>query len=68
MLDLRLEGIDQLTILAEHGQIEVVVVVGDKDLIVGVDSDADRVVGDPFAANLPNEVAIVVEDLCHKQL
>ena len=63
MLDLGLESADQLAVLGEHGQVEVVVVVGDEDLVVGVDADADRVVGETLAADLANEVARVVEDL-----
>ena len=35
-----------LPILREDGQVEVVVVVGDGNLPVGVDPDPDRVVGD----------------------
>ena len=38
-------------------------VVSDEDFSVGVDADADRVVGDPFAAHLAQELTFVVEHL-----
>lgn len=53
----------ELAILREDGEVEVVVVVRNRDLPRPVDTDPDRVVRDPFAANLPKEVALIVEDL-----
>ncbi|RNA37422.1 hypothetical protein BpHYR1_015819 [Brachionus plicatilis] len=63
MLDLGLEGRDHVTLLVEHSQVEVVVVVGDEHFAVRVDADADRVVGDALAAYLTQKVSLVVEDL-----
>lgn len=63
MLHLALESRNELTVLAKHGQVEVVVVVGDGDLTRGVNADTDGVVGDPFASNLPQEVPVIVEHL-----
>ena len=44
---LALESRNKLSILAKHGQVEVVVVVSDGDLTRGVNADTDGVVGDP---------------------
>ena len=44
---LALESRNKLAVLAEHGQVEVVVVVGDGDLPRGVNADTDWVVGNP---------------------
>ena len=44
---LALESRNKLAVLAEYGQVEVVVVVGDGDLPCGVNADTDRVVGNP---------------------
>lgn len=63
MLHLRLERRDQLPVLREDRQVEVVVVVRYQDLAVRVDSHPDGVVGDALAANLPQILALVVEDL-----
>ncbi len=63
VLHLALERVQQLPVLREHRQVEVVVVVGDKNLPGGVDADADRVVGDALAADLALEDAVVVEHL-----
>ena len=38
-------------------------VVGDEDFSVGVDADADGVVGDPFATHLAQKLTFVVEHL-----
>ena len=45
---LAFESRNKLAVLAEHGQVEVVVVVGDGDLPRGVNADTDRVVGNPW--------------------
>lgn len=44
---LALESRNKLSVLAKHGQVEVVVVVSDGDLTRGVNADTDGVVGDP---------------------
>lgn len=59
---LALQRRDQLSVLREDRQVEVVVIVGDQDLSRLVDADADGVVGDALAADLPQEHALVVED------
>ena len=48
---LALQGGDELAVLAEHRQVEVVVVIGDGDLARSVDSDTNRVVGDSCIVN-----------------
>ena len=63
MLDLALERAEQLAGLAEHRQVEVVVVVRDADLPGGGEAHADGEVGDALAPDLPQVVAVVVEDL-----
>lgn len=63
VLHLALQGVDQGAILRENGQVEVVVVVGDEDLAGLVDADADRIVGDALASDLPQVHALVVEYL-----
>uniref|UniRef100_A0A182J7N4 Uncharacterized protein n=1 Tax=Anopheles atroparvus TaxID=41427 RepID=A0A182J7N4_ANOAO len=63
VLDLALERGHQLAVLREDGQVEVVVIVRDQDLAAGVDADTDRVVGDALAADLAQELALVVEHL-----
>ena len=50
-----------MTVLREYGQIEVVVIVGDEHFAIRVDANADRIVGDAFATNASQEVALVVE-------
>ncbi len=45
---LALERADELTVLREDGQVEVVVIVRDRDLSRSVDPHSDRIVGDPF--------------------
>ena len=52
-----------MAILREDGEIEVVVVVGDGDVPACSHTDPDRKVGDAFAADLPQVVALVVEHL-----
>ena len=63
VLDLALERAEQLAGLAEHSQVEVVVVVRDADLPGGGETHADGEVGDALAPDLPQVVAVVVEDL-----
>ncbi len=48
VLDLALQGGEELAVLREDGQVEVVVVVGDRDLAGCVDADADGVVSDAW--------------------
>ena len=62
-LDLALQRAEQLAGLAEHRQVEVVVVVRDADLPGGGEAHADGEVGDALAPDLPQVVAVVVEDL-----
>ena len=50
-LYLALQGGDELAVLAEHRQVEVVVVISDGDLARSVDSDTNRVVGDSWIVN-----------------
>lgn len=63
VLDLGLEGGHQLALLREYGQIEIVVVVGDEYLTRGVYANANRIVGDALAADLPQILSLVVEYL-----
>ena len=63
VLDLALERAEQLAGLAEHRQVEVVVVVRDADLPGGGEAHADGEVGDALAPDLPQVVPVVVEDL-----
>ena len=44
---LALESRNKLAVLAKHGQVEVVVVVGNGDFTRRVNADTNRVVGDP---------------------
>ena len=44
---LAFESRNKLAVLAEHGQVEVVVVVSDGDFSSRVNADTNRVVGDP---------------------
>lgn len=44
VLDLGLQGREELAVLREHAQVEVVVVVGDRHLAGCVDADSDGVV------------------------
>ena len=44
---LALESRNKLAVLAEHGQVEVVVVVSDGDFSCRVNANTNRVVGDP---------------------
>ena len=60
---LGLQSINELSILRENGEIEVVVVVGDKDFSVGIDADADGIVGDALPTHLAQELALVIENL-----
>jgi len=62
VLHLALKGRDEETILGEDSQVEVVVIVGDGDLSLGVDANSDGIVGDAFSPDLSEEVPIVVED------
>ena len=63
VLDLALERAEQLAGLAEHRQVEVVVVVRDADLPGGGEAHADGEVGDALAPDLPQVVPVIVEDL-----
>jgi len=49
--------------LREHGQVEVVVVVSNCDLARRVDANSNWVVCDTFAADLAEEVALIIEHL-----
>ena len=49
--------------LIENREVEVVVVVGDGDVPACSHADPDGKVGDAFAADLPQVVALVVEHL-----
>ena len=60
VLDLGLEGREQLAVLLEDGEVEVVVVVGDRDLAVLVDPHTDRVVRDPYFGREKNQVKNVL--------
>lgn len=55
VLDLGLQGRQQLTVLIEHGQVEVVVVVGNCDLPVPVDAHSDRVVRYAYSGRKRNK-------------
>jgi len=48
VFDLALQGREELAVLREDGQVEVVVVVGDRDLAGCVDANADWIVGDAW--------------------
>ena len=63
VLDLALERAEQLAGLAEHRQVEVVVVVRDADLPGGGEAHADGEVGDALAPDLPQVIAVVVKNL-----
>lgn len=56
-----LERIHQFAVLREHSQIEIVMIVGNEYFIVRIYANADRIVCDAFAANLPQIGATVVE-------
>ncbi len=62
MLDFGLQGVDEFALLRENGQVEVVVIVSDKNLVVWVDADTDWVVGDALTSDLSQKVAVVVKD------
>ena len=47
--------------LIEDGKVEIVVVVGDSDVATGSHADADGEVGNAFATDLSQVVALVVE-------
>ena len=47
--------------LIEDGKVEIVVVVGDSDVATGSHADADGEVGNAFATDLSQIVALVVE-------
>ena len=49
--------------LIENREVEGVVVVGDGDVPACSNADPDRKVGDAFAADLPQVVALIVEHL-----
>ena len=66
MLDLALQGREELAVLREDGQVEVVVVVGNRDLAGCVDADADRVVGDAWKNKRMVKVRVVKDKFsCH---
>ena len=47
--------------LIEDGKVEIVVVVGDSDVATGSHADADGEVGNAFATDLSQVVALVVK-------
>jgi hypothetical protein len=63
MLNFAFEGVYKLTVLGEHGEIEVVVIVSYKHIAIQIDTDTDRIVGNTLATNLTQKYAIVVEHL-----
>jgi len=62
VLHLTLQSRDELALLGEHGQVEVIMIVCYSDLSGSIDTHSDRIVGDSFTADLPEEVSIVIKD------
>ena len=46
MFNFRFQSGQELSLLREHGQVEVVMVVGDDHLSGGIDADANGIIGD----------------------
>ena len=63
MLDLTLECTEQLSSLAEHGEVKIVVVVCNGDFSRGGETNPNGEIRDSFSPNLPQVVPLVVENL-----
>lgn len=63
MLDLALQCGHQLPVLGEYGQIEVVVIVSDKNFASRINTNTNWIIGDAFAANLTQKDTLVAEHL-----
>jgi len=63
MLDLALQGPQELSCLAEHGQVEVVVVVRDADLSGGRKTNSNGEIGHTLSSNLPQVIALIIKHL-----
>jgi len=63
MFYLGFQSVDQLAVLSENGQVEVVMIVGNENLSVVVDSNSDGVVRYSFPSDLPKKLSFVVENL-----
>merc|ERR1719481_1641468 len=63
MLNLALKRTEQLPSLTEHGEVEVVVVVGNRNLARGGQTNTNGEVRDPFSSYLPQVISLVVENL-----
>lgn len=63
VLNLALQGVDELTLLGEDGQVKVVVIVSDQNVPLAVDADTNGVIRDAFATNLSQENTLVVKHL-----
>ena len=61
MLDLALQSPQELSCLAEHGQVEVVVIVSDADLSRGCQTNSDGEIGHTFSTYLSQIVALETE-------
>jgi precorrin-6x reductase len=59
VFDSRFERIQQLAALSEDGDVEIVVIVGHQNFSGFVDANADRIVGQAFAADLSQKVSFV---------
>lgn len=53
----------KITVLSKESQVEVIVIVGDKDLSLSGDSNTNGVIGNTFTADLAQIYTIVVEYL-----
>ena len=63
MLHLALQSSQELSSLAEDGEVEVVVVVSDADLPRGSETNSNREVRHSFTSNMTKVVSFVVEHL-----
>jgi len=63
MLHLALQSTQQLSSLAEHGEVEVVVIVSNADLSRGSQSNTNGEVAHSFSTNLTEVISLVVEHL-----
>ena len=63
VFDAALECRRQPAVGREQSRVEVVVVIGDQDAAHGVDADADGIVCDTLAADLPQKCAVVAKHL-----